>query len=559
MTPMIPAYSPVLNSTLFELYAESAKDLYFFVWDLKTDYAHWSAAALKEFELPDAYFGDVVQVMAQLIHPDERNAMHAAWLALLNGEGGSSCNLDFRMQDRSGCFRRMRCNGRLPRDTQMKPALFAGFLRDLGTDIRYDRVTGLQNMQELAVHLRNTLSIAGSSGGVLLFGIDDFRNVAEDHNAAYANQALRTLADRLLALDVPGQLFRVEDAVFAYWQPGATPTDLEAVFARFRITAGSLTVRETPLPLQITGSYVLYPNHGSSVEALMTRAVRALKHNRKYHPGGLYGFTDAMYRAEEHDRRLRAALRHDVENNCANFSLDFQPQIYPKRGSASAAEALLRWHNPEFPDIGPAEFIPILEDSGDILIVGQWAMRTALEQVRLWQSKVPGIGVSLNVSGRQMSQRGFAEWVCNLLSRYGLSGDSLCLELTPSCRDVPGPVLLNAMKTMQASGISLALDNFGVGADSLQMLRQLPLQWIKPDRSLVKNLPDDPARQAILSGIIEIAHRMKVHVTVVGVENEAQQRFAIIAGADFLQGYQLARPMPAQEFYSKVVLPQSSG
>lgn len=557
MNSTIPAYSPVLNSTLFDLLGESSADLYFFVWDLQADYSHWSDAAVRELGLPSAYIENIQQVWLNRLHPADQAPCANLYQAMLDGKTGDVCSMEFRLQSRSGSYVWMHGRGSLRRDRDGKPELFAGFVKNLGANAKFDATTGLYTAQEFNTQLRDTLGAPGAQGGVLLFGIDGFSHINEAYSYAYGNRVLRALAEQFLALDAPGMLYRMEGDKFAYWQRDAQPSELETMFARFQAAAAALPMEDGTLPLHMTGSYILYPDHGGNVEALSARLEAALIQAKQIRPGALFGYTDAMYRAEEHTRALRSALHRDVENHCLHFELYYQPQIYAKRGGCAAAEAMLRWQHPDFPDAEPSEFVPILEETGDILLVGQWALRAALEQTKQWQSIAPGFGVSLNVSGRQIAQPGFAESVCQLLSRYGLPADTLCLELTESCRTMDQALLAKALDIWTRYGISVALDNFGTGLSGLELLRTMPLKWVKPDRRFIKKLPTSSRDQAILNSMIELAHRLKIHVCVKGIETETQRQYATMAGADFLQGYLFSRPLPAQDFQQKILIPYS--
>ncbi|MGN0984426.1 MAG: EAL domain-containing protein, partial [Gemmiger sp.] len=434
-----------------------------------------------------------------------------------------------------------------------KPSLFAGLVKTLGSNTRCDATTGLLTVREFTTQLRDALGDETSHGGLLLFGIDGFDLINKTYGYAFGSTVLRVLADRLLALQPEGTLYRMNGDQFAYWQRDASASDLEAMFARFHVTAAGLPTESGTLQLSLTGGYVLYPDHGHSAEALIDHMEIALAKAKEIHPSGLYGYTDAMFRAEEHDHALRAALRREVENHCANFTLLFQPQVYTKKGLCAAAEATLCWNTPEFPDVTPAEYLPILEQTGDIVVVGQWMLRTALEQIRLWQSTYPGLGISVKVSGKQMARQGFAETVCQLVSRYGLPAGTLCLELMPSCRTLPAKTLSQALRTFRAHNITVALDDFGTGLAGFDLLRSLPIQWVKMDRALVRELAVNPADQTILTCLIEMAHRLKIHVNVTGIETEGQRQYATMAGADFLQGHFFAIPLPAQEFAEHVL------
>lgn len=550
---MTPAYSPVLNSTLFDLFAESAPDIYCFVWDLQADYSHWSTAAVEELALPGEYMGDVGRELTKRIHPADLDACAAAFRKMLEDGSGDTFGQELRVQNRSGAYVWVHARGRLRRDKDGRPELFAGLVKDLGTNARCDATTGLLTAHEFNAQLRDALGSPEARGGLLLFGIDSFDRVNKAYGYAFGNSVLRVLAERLLALQPPGTLYRMSGDCFAYWQRDAAAADLEAMFARFHTTAAALPMDNGTLPLSLTGSYVLYPAHGRSAESLTNRMEAALTLAKRIHPSGLYGYTDAMYRAEEHDRSLRAALHRDVENHCANFSLVYQPQIYTKKGVCAAAEATLHWRNPEFLEVPESEFLPILEQTGDILLVGQWMLRTALEQVRIWQQSVPGFGISVNLSGRQLARNGFAESVCQMVARYGLPANTLCVELMPSCRRLPAKTLARVLRAFNSHNITVALDDFGTGDACFHLVRTLPLQWIKLDRSLIRGLATDQADQAIVTSLIDMAHRLHIHVNATGIENEGQRQYATMAGADFLQGHLFSRPLTAQEFHERIL------
>lgn len=553
---MIPAYSPVLNSTLFDLFAESAPDIFCFVWDLEADYSHWSSAAAEVLALPGVYMDNVGRELSARIHPADLRACTDAYHAMLDGGSNDAFEQEMRVQDRNGAYIWVHARGRLYRGKDGTPQLFAGLIKDLGTNARCDATTGLLTAHEFNAQLRDALTVPEARGGILLFGIDAFDQVNQAHGYAFGNNVLRILAEKLLALQPPGTLYRMGGDRFAYWQRDASASDLEALFARFHVTAAALPTDNGILPLSLTGSYVLYPDHGGNAELLTAHLEAALEKGKRIHPGGLCAYTDAMYRAEEYDRRLRAALHRDVENHCANFSLAYQAQIYVKKNSCSAAEVLLCWNNPEFLEVPASEFLPILEQTGDIVTVGQWMLRAAMEQVRIWQQSIPDFGISVNISGLQLARNGFVESLCRMVSRYGLPAGSLCLELMPSCRILPAKLLNRVLRTFNAHNITVSLDDFGAGSAAFDLIGSVPLQWIKLDRSLIRGLASEPASQAIVSSLIEMAHRLRIYVNANGIETEGQRQYAAMAGADFLQGHLLSRPLPAQEFYDQVLAKQ---
>jgi EAL domain-containing protein (putative c-di-GMP-specific phosphodiesterase class I) len=242
------------------------------------------------------------------------------------------------------------------------------------------------------------------------------------------------------------------------------------------------------------------------------------------------------------ERGLRQALKNQ------EFVLYYQPQTNAGDGATVRAEALVRWQHPELGLIPPDRFIHVAEETGLIVPIGYWVLRTACLQARQWQENHASFThVAVNVSPRQFQEKDLFQTIENVLKETGLQPEFLELEITESAVMHEPEKTLEVLYRLHELGVLLSIDDFGTGYSSLTYLRQFPVHSVKIDRSFVMGIPEDQGSMTLVQGIIALAHELKLQVTAEGVENEAQLAFLIHQQCDLLQGYLLSRPITAQQ------------
>jgi EAL domain-containing protein (putative c-di-GMP-specific phosphodiesterase class I) len=239
---------------------------------------------------------------------------------------------------------------------------------------------------------------------------------------------------------------------------------------------------------------------------------------------------------------MREGLRHAIARG--ELHLAYQPKVDMRSGEVIGVEALIRWEHPERGLVSPTEFIPLAEETGLIVPIGEWVLRTACFQHKAWQrAGLPAFGVSVNVSARQFRERTLIEQVARALADSGLEAMFLELELTESLimEDLESALL--SMKALQAMGVQLSIDDFGTGYSSLSALKRFPIARLKIDRAFVRDIPDDDEDKAIAKAIISLGHELNLKVIAEGVENEQQLAFLRANGCDEMQGYLFSPPV----------------
>ncbi len=420
----------------------------------------------------------------------------------------------------------------------------------------HDTLTGLPNRIRITERLESTVAAARRDGGALLVAfidLDGFKLVNDGlgHNAGDA--LLKVVAGRMAACLRPGDTVgRFGGDEFVLMLGGAAggggaDADPAAVLE---------SVREAVLqPISVGGQQVqvscsigvaVYPNDGADAETLLMHADAAMYRAKDLGKNNCQFYAREMNVEIEQKLLLLEGMRQALE--LRQFRLVYQPKVDLRSGRIFGAEALVRWEHPEHGVIGPDRFIPLAEESGMIVALGEWVLRTACEQNRAWQDAgLPSLRISVNVSPRQFEERRLVERVAQALADSDMAPRWLELEVTEGVimRDLTRAI--EKMGQLRTMGVSLSIDDFGTGYSSLSALKSFPISTLKIDKSFVRDLAHSAGDQAIASSIIALAHRLKLRVIAEGVETEQQRGFLLANGCDEMQGYLFSRPLPPEQ------------
>jgi len=288
-----------------------------------------------------------------------------------------------------------------------------------------------------------------------------------------------------------------------------------------------------------------YPHDGTDVETLLTSADTAMY--RAKAEGNTYKLYSSQM-DERHFQRLalEASLRHATARG--ELELHYQPKLDLHTGRIAGVEALLRWRHPDWNWISPADFVPVAEESGLIIEIGNWALKTACEQVRTWQQQgLPTTPIAVNLSARQFRHANLVKDICDALAASGISPEWLELEVTESMVMHNTDHAIRVLTELRAMGIQLSIDDFGTGYSSLAYLRRLPVTCVKVDRFFIKDIPQEADDMAMTLGIIGLGHSLRLKVIAEGVETDEQLQFLKMNGCDQIQGFYFCKPMCGED------------
>ncbi|MCY1431581.1 putative signaling protein [compost metagenome] len=298
----------------------------------------------------------------------------------------------------------------------------------------------------------------------------------------------------------------------------------------------------------------LFPEHGLDVATLVKNADAAMYRAKARGRNRVEFYTRDLTSQATERMALETELRRALERN--ELSLSFQPKRSLQNHALVGAEALVRWYHPKLGEIPPERFIPLAEESGLILPLGDWVLEQSCRQMQLWQQAHAPFGpLSVNLAGAQLRQPLLVERLQRLIESLGLEPQRLQLEITEGFIMSQAEEALSVLHNLKSLGVQLAIDDFGTGYSSLSYLKRLPLDVLKIDKSFVSGLPDDPNDAAISRAIIALGRSMQLTVIAEGVETRAQEYFLAAEGCQQIQGFIVSAPLSPEAFEHKFLSP----
>ncbi|MDD5174971.1 MAG: EAL domain-containing protein [Sterolibacterium sp.] len=416
----------------------------------------------------------------------------------------------------------------------------------------HDALTGLPNRSLLHDRLKQALTQAARSEhrlAVMFLDLDRFKTVNDTLGHHIGDLLLKHVADRLRevvrAVDTVSRLGGDEFVVVLH--EIRTPDDAVMVAEKIiEALAPAVPVEEHQLHATPSIGISIYPDDGDEAYALMKNADTAMYH-AKANGRNTYQFFTAQMNDEAKrffgfEQRLRNALEHH------QFLLHYQPLVDHQRHAVCGMEALVRWQDPDYGLISPGDFIPVAEETGLILQLGEWVLRAACRQNSLWQAQgFPSLPMSVNLSPRQFHQRGLVDAVRAIFEETGQSPELLELEITETTLMHDADETMSKLRQFADMGIRLAIDDFGTAYSSLAYLKRFPVHKLKIDQSFVRDLGHDRDDAAIVAAIIAMAKSLGLNVLAEGVETDEQLEMLINFGCSQFQGFLFSRPLPPAE------------
>ena len=442
-------------------------------------------------------------------------------------------------------------------------------LKDADDRVRFlayhDNLTGLPNRAMFRDYLTRALSQAERAGqklGVLFLDIDGFKRINDTlgHQTGdlLLKEVARRLSSRLREEDMvahldesakpDGLLARLGGDEFVVLLTGVADLHGPGAVARRFIKALGETMSLDGQECQIGASIgiAIFPDDGSDAGELIKNADIAMYHAKSLGKNAYQYFQSSMNAAVLERAALEAKLRKALSDK--QLSLHYQPQIDPVTETVVGLEALIRWTDPASGPISPGVFIPLAEETGLILPIGEWVIDEACRQARRWDLRgLPPVPISVNVSGVQFEREDVAEIVRLAVNRYQLPPGRLEVEITESAIMRHPERAVAALQTLRAAGVGVALDDFGTGYSSLSYLRRFPIDTLKIDRSFIMEIDQNQEDAEIVAAIVAMAHALGLRVIAEGVETRAQLAVIVEKQCDIVQGYIFSRPLPPQE------------
>ncbi|TAL50051.1 MAG: EAL domain-containing protein, partial [Methylovulum sp.] len=546
------------------LFQEAAKVAKFgvFDYDLVTGGLKWDDSMFFIYGVKRGEFCVTYSAWRELLLPEDCCAVETALQAAIRGEG--EFDTDFRIQRNNGEIATIYALGQVYRDNAGQALRIVCFNQDIterkATEKRinylafYDSLTGLPNRRLLQERLKQNIDLARRENkymAVLMLDLDRFKAVNDSMGHIAGDELLQQVAQRISSrlrdVDTVARLggdeFTVILSNIAHQEDAGRVAEaiIDELVQPFQLLQNDDVRIGTSIGIS------LYPQHDDTPEKLMDHADLAL-YQAKKNGRGCFAYFSEELTIQVHERiALELRLRKAIDQQ--ELRVYYQPQVDILSGKIIGAEALVRWQNPEQGLIPPLRFIPIAEETGLIIAIGEWVLHETCRQGKAWiDAGLPSFTLAVNVSPHQFRYSNMTEWVTAVLNVTRFPAHQLELEMTESSLMENQDNVIAILNDLRAQGIHLAIDDFGTGYSSLAYLKKFPVDVLKIDKSFIRDIPHDQNDTEIASTIISMGHILGFKVLAEGVETPEQLAFLQAKGCDTYQGYIKSMPLPAEDF-----------
>jgi diguanylate cyclase (GGDEF)-like protein/PAS domain S-box-containing protein len=540
--------------------------------DTETQEMSWSEEIYRVLGVERQAVTPSIETFLAMVHADEREQIRY-WFSLPL-RAGETNTVSHRIVRPDGIQRTVQQHVEANGDEDGKVTEIYGTLQDV-TELResedrirqlayFDTLTGLPNRESFKLHLQQLMELSRRHDrrlGLLFLDLDDFKRINDTLGHTTGDLLLKTVAERLQhcvrSCDVIGRMDRdaLGHIVARFGGDEFTillaeikePDDIAVVAKRILDTlAQPMNLCDHEVVITPTMGIAVFPEDGSDPEALLKNADTAM-YSAKRRGKNVYQFyTDAMNVTAVERLTMESGLRNALKRN--ELELHYQPQMDVSSGRILGLEALLRWNSDDLGSVPPNKFIPLAEESGLIIPIGEWVLRTACAQVKTWQDSGANIArIGVNISARQFIHGGFTNTVARILEDTGLAPECLELEITESLLMQDAEGAIGILRDLKELGVLLAIDDFGTGYSSLSYLKRFPIDRLKIDRELVRDITTNAEDAAITKAVIAMAKTMNLRVIAEGVETEEELLFLTKKRCHEIQGFYLSRPVPAED------------
>ncbi|SER61634.1 GGDEF domain-containing phosphodiesterase [Psychrobacillus sp. OK032] len=414
----------------------------------------------------------------------------------------------------------------------------------------HDHLTGLWNRRALKEHLRDNLIDANNRKGqiaIMRIDLDRFKLINESLGYNYGDDLLKKIADRLsLFINKSSNLYRQSGDEFVFILKDKTREETSS-FAENILSELSKPIYLDHQEYFVTASIgiSMYPLDGKNLDELLIKADQALFVAKDRGRAHFRYFQEQMNLSFPNEALMESHLRRAIEKE--ELSIHYQPQVNLATGEINSFEALLRWNNRKFGYVSPMQFIPLAEESGMIMQIGDWVLEEVCKQLEYWQEKgYRPVRIAVNISPKQFKQENFAIKIREKIDKYAITPNSLEVEITESAMtDMQDTFAM--LKELKDIGVVISIDDFGTGYSSLSYLKKYPIDIIKIDQSFIKDMELDVKNAAIATTIIQLAHSLGMEVIAEGVEKDQQVEILKSANCQKAQGYFFSRPVPIDD------------
>ena len=537
----------IMLDTLFKSFEIVAEGTYVYLCDMKYDYSRWSKNAVDAYGLPSEYMYGAGDIWENHIHPEDREAYHKGINDIFTGNAAGH-DMQYRAQRVTGEYDVCTCRGTVIRDPAGEPDYFAGTIRNHGLQGHVDTLTGLRNQYGFFEDLDSCIK-RNASINVILLSISRFSEINEMYGYHFGNRVLQNYAREVYdETGNAGHSYRIDGTKFAVISNTLTLSEMKEKYDAFRARIHEhFTVDGQKILLNLNCGALRVDSFDIDSQTVYSCLNFACEESKTLRKGEMVEFRNVL--SEENHQRLEMlhAIRGSITRGYEGFYLLYQPVVDAETEKLIGAEALLRWKNDRYGTVPPDAFIPVLEKDPLFPELGEWIIRESILAAKQMMKQIPEFVINVNLSYSQLEKPDFVDRVLHILNVLDYPPEHLCLEVTERCRLLDMKMLENVIVSLKSRGIRIALDDFGTGFSSVGIIKDLPLDVIKIDRSFVVNIEKNDTDRYLVKNVVDLASVFKSKVCVEGIETAGMRDILREFRVQSFQGYYYAKPIPLEQ------------
>ncbi|MDO4807137.1 MAG: EAL domain-containing protein [Coriobacteriales bacterium] len=542
----------IMLDTLYKAFEVVSEGTYVFLCDMKYDFSRWSKNAVDAFGLPSEYMYGAGDIWENQIHPEDRADYHRGIDEIFAGNAAGH-DMQYRARRTTGEYDVCTCRGVVIRDHLGEPDYFAGVIRNHGMQGHVDTLTGLRNQygffEDMDSYIKRNIGFS-----VALFGISKFSQINEMYGYHYGNRVLQLYGRRILKnVGDQGHVYRIDGTQFAILSNTLSLEEFRASYDQFRTALHeSFWVDGRKLLLDLHCGALHVDDFDIDSQTVYACLNFANEESKIRHQGELVEFQNDPN--EENQQRLEKlhAIRASILHGYRGFYLLYQPVVDAQTEHLIGAEALLRWEDDRYGMVPPDQFIPILESDPLFPELGEWIIRKAVLAAKQILELHPQFVINVNLSYTQLEKPDFVDMVLRILDELGYPPEHLCFEVTERCRLLDLQLLKNVLASLKSRGILVALDDFGTGFSSVGILKEIPVNIVKIDRSFVRRIEENDIDRQLVRSIGDLVSIFGAKLCVEGIETEGMRDILKEYHVESFQGYYYAKPLLLQQLLDRV-------
>lgn len=534
-------------SAIIDAFDQLSDNSYIWVTNLKK-HETWCTEKTQElFSLPDQIIPDFEQKLTEYLFPEDRpEYLQKIKQRMLGTDPDQELCIRIRTQD--GSYSLFSIHTQILSDENDTPEYLIALIKNENIFRKIDALTDLYSEARYIDDLKKVIA-QENRFAILQIHVKGFSTFNLVYGRDFSNKLLREIAIRFIyMMDADKAVYRLESECFVFILKKAGREELIDFDRKVRHALDIGIMVDGQLhPLKIASGAILLENYCGDASSLCGQVAYALNHSINKRQHQIVIFNDEVKTANGADLALMKVIHQSVRNNCEGFYLVYQPIVDSNTGEIVGAEALVRWSRETYGTVPPGMFIEWLETDPSMYDLGNFVLRTALSETKPLLASKPDFFINVNLSVRQLERPEFHQEVEKILDETKFPAGNLCMELTERCKDFPLDVLKKEVCYFQSLGIRVAMDDYGTGSASSNIVMNVPMNEIKIDMSFIRGIIDNPKNQAMVRSILYFADKSNMATCLEGVENEELQNYLRDYNATWFQGYYYSKPIPLNE------------